>query len=448
MEAVANVVSITSPPGRLPASGPQGTARAANAPSSAPQATVRPPRVIVERDRLIVERLALTDASLAAFVGERPAEDRPALLEKALKIGLTALMDAGVTVNVDAVRAEFQVLLRQTEAANEKASTALDNLLRQNFADGDGRLPRTLEAFLGDRGKLRALTDELFDESKRDSAIGRIRELLGRYFDGDASRLAFLLDPTRSGSPLHQFRGEVVEGFVRLGERIAALEAAATARAQERAKGTAKGADFEDLLEGLLGDLARGAGDFVERTAAETGSVLKSRKGDFVLTVDPGLTRGRDLRLVVEAKDKRMSLPEIRKELSAAKENRGAAVGLIVFTPAHAPTGVDPFTVIGGDVYCVVDPDAPEPAFLGGAVRLARLLALATLDDHEIEVDAAAIGRALAGIKAQLDAISKLKSQLTSIGTATKAVWSGLDDLRAGVLAKVALAEQELRAAG
>ncbi len=250
------------------------------------------------------------------------------------------------------------------------------------------------------------------------------------------------------GSPLHQFRGEVVDGFTRLGERITALEAAASARAQERAKGTAKGTDYEDLLEDLLGDLARGAGDFVERTAADTGSVLKSRKGDFVLTVDPGLTRGRDLRLVIEAKDKRMSLPEIRKELAAAKENRGAAVGVIVFTPAHAPTGVDPFTVIGGDVYCVVDPDAPEPAFLGGAIRLARLLALSTLDDHEMDVDAVAIGRALAGIKAQLDAITKLKSQLTSIGNATKAVWTGLDELRAGVLSKVAEAEQELRTAG
>jgi hypothetical protein len=59
-------------------------------------------------------------------------------------------------MNVDAVRAEFQGLLRQTEAANERAATALDTMLRQNFADGEGRLPRTLEKFLGDKGQLRA----------------------------------------------------------------------------------------------------------------------------------------------------------------------------------------------------------------------------------------------------------------------------------------------------
>ncbi len=450
MDAPANIVSLPAPSGRPPVSGPPaaGTRPATRMPPVTTPASPAAARVTVERDRVVVERLVLLDASLAAFVAERPAEERAGLVERALKIGMTALMDAGVTVNVDAVRAEFASLLRQTEDANAKAATALDQLLRQNFADGDGRLPRTLEAFLGDRGKLRSLTDELFDETKRDSAIGRIKTLLGAYLEGDGSKLATLLDPTRLGSPLFQFRGEMTEGFNKLNERIAALEASSAARAQERARGTAKGADFEDLLEELLGVQAVGAGDLLDRTAAETGAVLKSKKGDFVLTLDPALTRGHDVRVVIEAKDRPMSLRAIRDELREARENRGAAVGVIVFTPAHAPAGIDPFTVIAGDVYCVVDPEAPEPAFLAAAIRLARLLALATLDEREVEVDAAAIGRALAGIKEQLDAITRLKSNLTSISTATKGVWTGLDTLRAGILARVAEAEAELRAAG
>ena len=74
-------------------------------------------------------------------------------------------------------------------------------------------------------------------------------------------------------------------------------------------------------------------------------------------------------------------------------ENRGAAVAVVVFTPAHAPTGVAPFSLVGDDVYCVIDPEAPDPATLEAAVRLARLLALASLVEHEVEVDAAAIAR-------------------------------------------------------
>ena len=188
MDAPANVVSLPSPAGRVPIPGSAATSLPPVAtPASAP-APASSTRVTVERDRVVVEHLVLLDASLAAFVTERPAEERAGLVERALKIGMTALMDAGVTVNVDAVRAEFASLLRQTEDANAKAATALDQLLRQNFADGDGRLPRTLEAFLGDRGKLRLLTDELFDETKRDSAIGRIKTLLGAYLEGDGSK--------------------------------------------------------------------------------------------------------------------------------------------------------------------------------------------------------------------------------------------------------------------
>ena len=406
------------------------------------------PSVRVEGDRLVIERVSLTDHSLAAFVAERPADDRPALIERALRIGLTALQDVGVTVNVDVVRAEFEKLVRQTEFVNERAATALEQTLRANFADGDGRLPRTLEKFLGDRGALRLFVNDLFDETKRDSAIGRIGSLLGTYFDGDASKLALLMDPTRLGSPMHQFREEISAGFEKLNERLVAIEAAATARATERSKSTAKGADFEELLDGMLADLARGAGDLVDRTAVEQGDVMRSKKGDFVLTVNPSLTNGTDLKVVVEAKDRAVSGRVMRDELRDAKANRGAAVALVVFTPAHAPAGIAPFDVRAGDVYCVIDPEAPDAATLEAAVRLARLLALASLRETEVEVDAAAIGTALTGIREQLELVRGMKSTLTSIGNSSKDVATALDRLRDGIIAKVVEAESELRAAG
>ena len=146
--------------------------------------------VRIEGDALVIEQLTMHDPTLAAFVAERPPDDRPTLVERALRIGLTALQDAGVSVNVDVVRREFESLLAQTQVVNERAARTLEETLRQNFADGDGRLPRTLERFLGDRGALQGYVNELFDPAKRDSAIGRMQELLGRYFDGDASRLA------------------------------------------------------------------------------------------------------------------------------------------------------------------------------------------------------------------------------------------------------------------
>jgi hypothetical protein len=403
--------------------------------------------VRVDGDRIVVERLVIADGALAAALAERDPADRPAVVERALRIGLLALHDAATSMDTDVVRREFEKLVAQTSAANEQAARAVEDVLRANFADGDGRLPRTLERFLGDRGALQKFVNELFDETKRDSAIGRIGRLLGTYFDGDSSRLALLLDPTRLGSPLHQFRQEISDGFKGVHERLTAIEAASRARADERARSAAKGGDFEDLVYRMLGDLARGYGDLVDRTGTEAGAVTGSKKGDFVVTLDSRLTRGADVRVVVEAKDRVMSARAMREELREARENRGASVAVAAWSTKHAPTGVAPFNVIGDDVHVVVDPESPDPAYLEAAIRLARLLAFAKLAERSVEVDARAVGRALAGVREQLDAIRSLKTQLTSVATVSKAVSEGLDALRSGILARVGEAEAELRVA-
>jgi hypothetical protein len=414
---------------------------------SLPSASSSPPRVVVEGDRLAVE-VTIIDGPLAAFVGQRPPAERVAVVDRALRIGLLALQDAGTSLDVDLVHREFEQLLQRSQLLHQRAAEALDGVLRTNFADGDGRLPRTLERFLGDRGELTRFVADLFDERRRDSAIGRIGTLLGTYFDGDASRLAQLLDPTRLGSPLHQFRAEMTDGFAKLNERLTAIEAAAAARGAERARSSAKGADFEATLEELLAHVVRGTGDVVDRIANETGDVIRSRKGDFLLTIDPDLCRGADVRVVIEAKDRQVSGRQMREELRDAKRNRGAQVAMVIFTPSHAPAGIAPFDVRGGDVYCVIDPQAPDAGVLEAAVRPARLYALASIREHEVDVDPEAVASALAAIRTELELIRGLKMQLTSIGTAARDVTAGLDRLRQQVLGRVTEAEQQLRLGG
>ena len=140
-----------------------------------------------------------------------------------------------------------------------------------------------------------------------------------------------------------------------------------------------------------------------------------------------------------------MSGRAMREELREAKENRAAAIGLVVFTPAHAPAGIAPFDVRAGDVYCVVDPADPDPAALEAAVRLARLLALASLREAASEIDAEAVRAALVGVRGELEAIKGIKSTLTSIATSTASVQGCLDRLRDSILARVAEAEAEIR---
>ena len=401
-------------------------------------------RITVNGDTIGIEGLTLTDASLAAFIGEAGDEDRARLAERALRIGLLTLANAGVSMSADVVKAEFEHLYERMESTQERASEALAKTLRDNFADVDGRLPRTLERFLGDNGQLRKLTHDLFDENSRESAMGRLTELLGKYFDGDGSRLAQLLDPTRQGSPLHQFRGEVNAEFRNLTERITALEEAKKARADERAKGTAKGADFEEALEERLGAMARGMGDLVELCGTEGGDAMLSKKGDLVITIDPSRTRGTTLRIVVEAKDRSMPLNRMTNELAAARVNRSAVVSLAVFTPHSAPSSIAPFALFGQDVYATYDPETEDATALEAAYRTARILALLTLRDAQVQLDAEAVSRSLEDLTRQVDVVRGLKTKLTHIGSTANEVSSALDLLRAGVMRSVKDLEAQL----
>src|SRR3990172_22097 len=159
------------------------------------------PSVHVAPDRITIEHLVVADAGLAAWLADQPMDDHAILVDRATRIGLMAIQSVGVTLNVDAVRAEFDRLAEGQRVMTERAAEALEQTLRLNFGDGEGRLPRTLEAFLGDRGRLQATVRELFDPARKDSALGRLSTMLETYFDGDAPRLAALLGPTRARAP-------------------------------------------------------------------------------------------------------------------------------------------------------------------------------------------------------------------------------------------------------
>ncbi len=393
--------------------------------------------VRVDGDHIAVTGLSLYDAELAAYVSDQPAVDRPAMVERGLKVGLIALRNAGVTLNVDFVAREFERLMHRTDESHDRAAAALDVALRESFGSKDGTLPRTLEKFLGDDGTLRRLVDDVFDEERRDSAIGRMRTLLAGYFDGDGAIISRMLDPRLAGSPLHGFRTEMREMLKEVSDRLIRLEAARDARADERDKGTAKGLDFEDAVEARLDALLSGTGDLVESTGTAVGNSVRSRKGDFLITVDPSWTRGLSVRVAVEAKSGRVGLARLCRDRDETRRNRDAVVAVAVYRAGNAPAGCAPFTLHGEHIICELDPDDPDDTGFAAAVRVARVLALVAVRDRADVVDAAAVRRDLDGIRTQLDAIAGMKSKLTSISTATGDVRNGLDTLRQGVMDRV-----------
>jgi hypothetical protein len=70
---------------------------------------------------------------------------------------------------------------------------------------------------------------------------------------------------------------------------------------------------------------------------------------------------------------------------------------------------------------------------------------VATTRGSAADVDAAAIHEALERVCAELDSVRGLKTRLSTIGTAAKAVNAGLDQLREAIVARIIEAEAELR---
>ena len=136
-------------------------------------------QVDVVGDRIVISSLELADGQLARFVEQTPEPERPGLAERALRIGLLTVCNQGVSLSADVVRSEFERLSERMETTHRRAADALAATLREHFADDSGKLPRTLERFLGDSGSLRRMTADLFDENRRESAMGRLSELLG-----------------------------------------------------------------------------------------------------------------------------------------------------------------------------------------------------------------------------------------------------------------------------
>ena len=270
----------------------------------------------------------------------------PAIVERALRIGLLALQDAGVTVNVDVVRAEFEKLVRQAEPVNEKAAAGAradaPHELRRR------RRPAAAHAREVPRRPRRAALAWSTSCSTRRSATapsaGSAR-MLERYFDGDASKLAHPARPDPAqlpDAPVPPGDDGRVQGRSRSGSsrsrrpprpaapsgpgrrpraatsRTSSRRCSATSPAAPATCSTGPGTEAgrrHEVQEGRLRPDPRRAGRARLRPAGR-------HRGQGPADVDAGDPRG-----------------------AARGQARTAArpSALVVFTPAHAPAGVAPF---------------------------------------------------------------------------------------------------------
>ena len=385
-------------------------------------------------DRLVIERLELTDERAARVVRERAEAGQPpgVTITKAIEIGARVLDTEETAVNVDYVRAEFE---RHAGALRERLSKALET--------GDQQLAERIA--------------ETFDGTRDGSVQKEIDAMLSEALEEQRTKIAQLFSAEDGANPLTDFKAAVVRGLKALDERqqnegeanrkrIEALqrqvielrerEDADERVATEAERGTAKGFTFEERVHEAIERIASSRGDCASHTGTE-GAEGGGKKGDTLIELGAGEGPSTG-RIVFEAKDKKLSKNAAWNELNGGMTARAASFGvLVVAGEDRIPSGREQLTEYEGNKLIVaVDREEPDSLVLEVAYRLAAARVLMARD-RELDVDAVAVRDITAEAITLLKQAQAIRSILTGIKTSSDKARAGLDAMIASLQEKL-----------
>lgn len=325
--------------------------------------------ISVSDDVLQIDGFSTSEGDIVSyFAGLSDSEDKDRKLETLLKLGILAQDSAGTVISTKYVEAAFDGL-------KQKMTQDVDRIL-----DPDGDFARLLEKHFGEGGTVKEI-----------------------------------LDPDRENTPLYKLRAALHAEISEIKEAIAEQKGYSEAAK----KGTQKGTEFEERCISHICSVAEPYSDTVESTGDTTGDLSTSKTGDSVVTI--GDT---EKKFVLEMKHHaKISLPEIRRELNKALENRRADYGVLVSRNRDAlPKEVGWFNEYDGNkLVCAVsdtDDDEENMWVLTTAYRWARLR-ITSDSDSALDIDPDAITKGINEIKASLRRMQSVTTQCKNIGKAT-----------------------------
>lgn len=371
------------------------------------------------------------DPELRRVVGE--AEDPADAVRTCLRVGARAVLAANVSVETHIVEKRFEAMSDRFDEQVEAAVGRIASLTEHLLDEEGGALPQVLE---GHRAELDRLLGDAFDPDSKVSVLALFEQLLSDAHREQVHALSRLVAVDGDDSPLGRLRTEVVAdlkdhvGEVRrdvaaLAERIAVHEAVTPVLEQT----STKGFRFEDVVDARVSALAATHGDVAERVGTETGSA-GNQKGDEVVTLNLDDTHGYDVRFVLEAKSRKLTMRATLQELDAAMENREATCAIAVFArQEQAPTSV-PFHYAGDKAIVVLDPEGADDSALRLAYMWARWVARRDLTGIDAdELDTARIGGLIDDASRAIDRCTTIRKYHTQARRSIERAASEVDCL-------------------
>ncbi|QDU59010.1 hypothetical protein Pan181_52510 [Aeoliella mucimassa] len=293
----------------------------------------------------------------------------------------------------------------------------IDDVVKEFSLDDEGsalsRLVRNV-----DRAQ-RTITNE-FSLDNNESALSRLREMLQETQGAIHKNLTLDED----GSPLARLKKELLdllksadEKNNEFREQVRVALAEMTAAKKEAERSTRHGEVFEEAVYDFVAREAQHAGDIATPTGASTGLIRNCKKGDCLVELGPSCLAAGE-KIVVEAKQHGgYTLASAREELDIARKNRGAGIGVFVFSKRMAPSGLDGFKHYGSDIICAWDADDPSTdIWLKAALVTARALSVRQAGSSPSqEVDFEAIDRAVLDIEKRAENLDSIRTSAKTI---------------------------------
>ena len=409
---------------------------------------LRRPSVRTAGDRVAVDGLVLDDPVAVRLVREREesGDDPVRLVLDALEIGARVIDREQAGANAEFVRTEFEKQAREVESAfGEQAAAVGERLAKQLedvFGAETGSLSKALERHFSDdssgsvQQRVRALVAEVMAQARQD---------LLQQFSAADGRNPLADFKAASLAMMKQAAEQQDTHLTAMRDRMAALErqlqalrdekSAAVQLAAERERGTAKGRTFEEAVFDAVEAIAAAQGDCAEPVGDLTEG--GGKRGDVVVAVDAatGPARGR---IVVEAKDRRISRKKSLEELAEGLDQRSAQFGVwVVPSEQELPAGVRDLREIDGDkLFVVFDPEDGSRLGLEVAYKLARARVLLTREEIE-GLDPALVAERVELARRAMEDVRRIKQQLTGATTAIGTARDVLDEMATIVRARL-----------
>ncbi len=377
-------------------------------------------------DRLVVERLTVSDGRAARVVRDRAEAGRPApdTVAKAIEIGARVLDSEETAANVDYVRRELESGLgeldRKLGGTLELGATELAERIAAVFgAERNDSVQAQIKQIVTteSREQREALMTALTAEDPSNPLVGMQVRIGKAMLEAEERH-------RQETARTNELIGKLKEELARANEQHAADERVAEA---EEA-GTRKGRTFEDLVHGAIEEIAVGHGDAAHHTGDES-SEAGGKMGDTVVEIGAALTSA-VATVVFESKNKKLSKNDAWTELNGCMAERDAAYAvLVVAGDDKVPSGLEELTEYQGNKMIVVlDRDEPDALALRLVYRYVRARLLAT-GEGVLEVDAAGVRDAAEEAAARLKRANRVRKSLTAVTNGAEAAREEFDDM-------------------